>query len=138
MDAARFTRLAGPWLLALGATIAQAALVSTASAGAPAGDVTVRFSDLDLSRRADVARLYQRIRAAARASCGAEVLTGSHLLNAGQQRCVDEAVEAAVAKVHNEQLSAFHQTGPKRQQAATRAGSAARDSVSGPTRGEHG
>ena len=70
MKASRFARLAGVGMLAIGATIVQAAFVNAASAGVPTGRQVVRFSDLDLNRNADVARLYHRIRTAAESVCG--------------------------------------------------------------------
>jgi len=133
MKAGKFARLAGAGMLAIGATIVQASFVNAASAGVPAGPMAVRISDLDLNKSADVARLYKRIRAAAETSCGVDSLTGTRLLTSGQRNCVEEAVTTAVAQVHNEQLSAYHQLGPKGLKAASRPGSAGKDSMPGVT-----
>lgn len=124
MKASEFARLVGLGLLAIGATVVQASFVSTAFAGVPAGQQVVRLGDLDLNKSADVARLYRRIQAAAESACGAEPVTGSHLLSSSQRSCVEKAVGTAVARVHNEQLSALHQgksNSPKAAAAATRA-----------------
>ena len=137
MKTSKFARLAGLGLLAIGATIMQASFVNAASAGVPAGQLAVRISDLDLNKSADVARLYKRIRAAAETACGVDSLTGTRLLNSGQRNCVEEAVGTAVAQVHNEQLSAYHQLGPKGLKAVARPGSAGKDSLSGVTHRDH-
>jgi UrcA family protein len=71
MKASGFARLAGLGLLAIGATVVQAAFVNTAFAGVPAGQQVVRLGDLDLNKSADVARLYRRVQAAADSACGA-------------------------------------------------------------------
>jgi UrcA family protein len=133
MKSGNFTRLAGVGMLAIGATIVQASFVNDAFAGTPAG-MTVRVGDLDLNKSADVVRLYKRIHAAAESYCGVDSLTGTRLLNAGQRACIEEAVAKAVAQVHNEQLSAYHQQGAKVPRSVGRAGSASRDSLSGATR----
>ena len=130
-------RLAGVGMLAIGATIVQAAFVNAASAGVPTGRQVVRFSDLDLNRNADVARLYHRIRTAAESVCGADPPTGSHLLSNIQRNCLVEAIGTAVAQVHNEQLSAYHQQEAKGLKAAARPGSAGKDRMSGATRSDH-
>lgn len=109
MNSSRFARRAGVALLAVGATIAQAAFVNAASAGVPAGAVTVRFSDLDLSSGDDVARLYRRIRVAAESSCGVDESKDARLYSSRDRNCVDEAVGTGVATINNGQLSAFHQ-----------------------------
>ena len=136
MNISKVSRLAGLGLLAIGATIVQASLVNAASASVPDGQLAVRISDLDLNKGADVARLYKRIHTAAEAACGADAQTGTHLLSDAQRNCIEEAVGSAVAKVHNEQLSAYHQQGSKAPKAAARPGSAGKDSMSGVTRSD--
>jgi UrcA family protein len=134
MNAGRFARLTGVGVLALGTTIVQASFVNVAFAGEPAGQVKVRLGDFDLNKSADVARLYNRIHAAAEAACGADSLTGTRLLSNGQRTCIEETVGTAVAQVHNAQLSAYHQQGTKALKAAGHPGSAGKDSMSGITR----
>jgi UrcA family protein len=122
METSKFVRLAGLGLLAIGATIVQAAFVNAASAGVPEGQQAVRVGDLDLNKSADVARLYKRIRAAAESACGAGPVTGTRLPTSGQRNCVEEAIATTVAQLHNEQLSAYHQQETKTPRAAVRPG----------------
>lgn len=130
MNTCRFARLAGLGLLAIGATIVQASFVNTAFAGEQA----VRIGDLDLNKSADVARLYNRIRAAAESVCGVGPITGTLLPGNGHLRCVEETVATAVARMHNEQLSAYHQQGAKGFKPVARPGSVGKDSLSAVTR----
>lgn len=130
MKTSGFARLAGVSMLALGATIVQASFVNTAFAGAPAGEQAVRTGDLDLNKSADVARLYNRIRAAAESVCGVGPVTGTLLPGNGHLHCVEEAVATTVARMHNEQLSAFHQGKSNASKAAVRPGSVGKDKLS--------
>lgn len=107
MKSRSFKQWLGVGALALGATIVQFAAVNPATAAVPAGQVKVRVGDLDLGQQANVARLYQRIRGAAVDACGADELTGTRLLTASQQHCVDEAIATAASQVHNDELSAY-------------------------------
>lgn len=69
--------------------------------------VTVEFADLDLARGAGVEILYQRLRSAAKSVCGTSDgrdLTGTQ----AWRKCVDEALDKAVAEVNNEQLTDIH------------------------------
>jgi UrcA family protein len=70
--------------------------------------ITVKYTDLDLNRPADVRILYHRIRFAAKESCGLGEITGSHLKLASWEVCVAGAVEQAVAKVDRPALTAYH------------------------------
>ena len=79
-----------------------------ASADEPAAQQKIRISDFDLNKPEDVARLYRHISSAAIAACGGEDRTGSLLQSAGQQACVKQAIGNTVAKVHSEQLTAYH------------------------------
>lgn len=81
---------------------------AAASADEPAAQQKIRISDFDLNKPADVARLYRHISAAAVAACGGEDRTGSLLQSAGQQACVKQAINNVVAKVHSDQLMAYH------------------------------
>jgi UrcA family protein len=130
MKTSRFARLAGVGMLAVSATIVQASFVNTAFAGVPAGEQAVRIGDLDLNKSADVARLYNRIQAAAESVCAAGPVTGTLLPGNGHLRCVEETIGAAVARMHNEQLSAFHQGKSSASKAAVRPGSAGKDKLS--------
>lgn len=94
---------------------ALAALISTAWLGpidvvraGEAPSMTVRFSDLDLNRAADVRVLYGRITVAAEQVCGPELVTGSRLPQPAWRRCVAEAVNSAVAQLDRPALNAYH------------------------------
>jgi UrcA family protein len=93
-------------LLVLGA---EGALFAAGAAADEVRSLSVRYTDLNLDRPADVARLYQRIRLAAEDVCGPRLLTGSHVPAAGYQRCFADAVAQAVARVDRPALSAYHQ-----------------------------
>jgi len=111
MNTRRIGHFAGVTLLAIGATMTQAALVNVATAGVPAGAVRVQFGDLDLDRSGDVAQLYKRIQVAAEISCGVDASKDARLFSSSERNCVDDAVGTGVADVNNPQLSAFHQQG---------------------------
>jgi UrcA family protein len=90
--------------------VGEAALFAQATAAAELEQsVTVRYTDLNLERPADVARLYGRIRVAAQSICGARDLELSGWVDSNWQRCVDAAVAQAVARVDRPALSAYHQ-----------------------------
>jgi UrcA family protein len=87
-----------------------ASVCAIANAGSPAVTVhrTVGFADLNLTRAADVAVLYQRLRVAAREVCqplGERDLT----LLAASQSCAEDAVDQAVGDVNSATLSRYHQ-----------------------------
>jgi UrcA family protein len=82
-----------------------------ANAASPDGAVhrIVGFADLDLTRPAGVAVLYQRIRAAAREVC--QPLSERDLtLRAASRSCVEDAIDQAVGDIHSPTLSRYHQT----------------------------
>jgi UrcA family protein len=104
------------------AAIATTLLVSTANAAAvdPAPDVLtmrVRFADLDLSRDADVGRLYLRLKAAARQVC---VYQGGPL-ELVSARCRAKALADAVDSIHNQALTTLHERGSTVEQVSARA-----------------
>lgn len=96
-------------LMLLGAAAAAApAIASAAAPAASPGDTiteskVVRYNDLDLSKPADAARLYARIRNAAARVCPS--ISG----DVPQRDCFDAAVAAAVTRVNKPLLSARHQ-----------------------------
>lgn len=100
----------GTGMLAFCATIGQAWMVNAARAEpAPAQQsVRINTSDLDLSKSADVATLYQRIRNAAEKACGSDYVTGSRLASDSKKQCVAQAVDGTVAQMRNPSLSAYH------------------------------
>ena len=96
-------------LMLLGAAAAVAPAIASAAApvASPGDTITqstvVSFHDLDLSKPADAARLYARIRQAAARVCP------SRWEDLPQRGCYDEAVAAAVARINKPLLSARHQ-----------------------------
>jgi len=91
--------------------VAIASICTSANAGSPdqSAQRTVRFADLDLSRPAGVAVLYQRIRVAAREVCQT-VDERDLMLLAASRSCVRDASDRAVDDVHSLTLSRYHQT----------------------------
>ena len=91
--------------------LTMASVCAIANAGSPDGAAVhriVRFADLDLTRPAGVAVLYQRIRAAAREVC--QPLSERDLtLLAASRSCVVDAVDQAVSDIHSPTLSRYHQ-----------------------------
>ena len=93
--------LVRPALLAL--TMASVcAIANAATPDAPAHRV-VRFADLDLTRPADVATLYQRIRVAAREVCYSLSERDLTLL-AASRPCVRDAIDHAVGDINSPTL----------------------------------
>ena len=71
---------------------------------------SVSYRDLDLSRPADAAVLYERIGHAAAEVCETyDGLTGSRQTQ--QRQCVDQAIAATVARVNDANLTARHHAG---------------------------
>jgi len=69
---------------------------------------TVNFADLDLSDPADAAELHQRITRAARIACRHQNEVRSVLAYLLYKKCIALAVEDAVAKVNDANLSNVH------------------------------
>jgi UrcA family protein len=89
---------------------AEAALFAAAtSAAEPTQSITVRYTDLNLERPHDVARLYDRIRGAAQSVCGVPEPEFADWVNPARQRCIGDAIARAVARVDRPALSAYHQ-----------------------------
>jgi len=91
--------------------VAIASICTIANAGSPeqSAQRTVRFADLDLSRPAGVAALYQRIRVAAREVCQ-PFSERDLILHTAARSCVRDAMDHAVDDVHSLTLSRYHQT----------------------------
>jgi UrcA family protein len=75
--------------------------------------VTVRYSDLDLSRSTDAHRLYRRIKSAARTACDYTPVADLERLTR-YERCVDQAITDAVAHVRSPQLTNIHEAAVRR------------------------
>ena len=67
--------------------------------------VTVKFADLDLNRQAGIARLYVRIKGAARRVCNQQA--SDQEVNQTYPVCVKRAVSTAVARVDRPMLTDY-------------------------------
>jgi UrcA family protein len=93
-------------LLAL--TMASVCAIANAATSDGAAHRVVRFADLNLTRPADVAALYQRIRVAAREVC--QPLSERDLtLLAASRPCIKDAIDHAVGDINSPTLSRYHQ-----------------------------
>jgi UrcA family protein len=101
-------------LAALGAAVPalQAAVVTQGDATELLPQRSISLRGLDLRRPADVAVLYARIRRAAQEVCG-DPVSGSHLYSTGQMACIARSVEAAVASINRDELTAYHHLGSR-------------------------
>ena len=90
------------------ALLSLTSVVATASGGdASVPTYKISFGDLDLDTAAGNERLYRRIHAGAESVCRA--LEGKDLANfAKHERCMEDAVADAVAKVDKPQLTACY------------------------------
>jgi UrcA family protein len=70
--------------------------------------VVVSYSDLDLSSRKDVSRLYGRIKRAAQEACDNPPLNELTRL-VRYKSCLDQAITDAVARVNVPQLTSMHE-----------------------------
>jgi len=91
----------------LGLMLSPARAANPDPAYAPVSQL-VRYSDLNLSSHQGVARLYQRIEAAARYVCGSD--SGSRSLTDWSQAraCAETSASRAVATIDNAALTAFY------------------------------
>ena len=69
--------------------------------------VHVRYTDLNLNRHSDIARLYRRLRIAADQVCGPREFGGYRA--PGYDSCVAGTVEQAVAAVDSAELTEFYE-----------------------------
>ena len=70
--------------------------------------VIVRYQSQDLTSEAGIHGLYGRLVAAAHNVCGEREMPGSRLVSPAWQRCVRDAVDAAVTQVDSRALYAYH------------------------------
>jgi len=90
------TFFAGVFLLAAGVQAAE-----------PVHEKTVSYADLNLSRQADVATLYARLRAASKNVCGTPDIRDLAMRRL-HEICVEESLSDAVEQVGHATLSALH------------------------------
>jgi UrcA family protein len=100
-------------------TLAGLSMLPLASARIQATEnrVAVRFYSQELTSERGVARLYGRIVSAAKVACGERYTVGTRLISPDWQRCVRDAVDAAVSKVDSRALYAYYETQRQRPQA---------------------
>jgi UrcA family protein len=92
----------GIWLMASTALYAADTTINEAQ-----HSVHVRYTDLNLNRGADVARLYRRLSIAARSVCGPRDFAGYR--TPGYDGCVADTIRQAVTAVDSAALSAFYE-----------------------------
>jgi UrcA family protein len=101
--------------LLTGATMAVISLAGAAAYAQSPSDVgfqhssLVHYSDLNLNRPQDVAKLYVRITGAADQLCGPRTLTGIHYKWAEYTSCYNDTVAQAVARIDQPSLNAYVQ-----------------------------
>lgn len=102
------------WISSLAAAAAASLISLSSSAAEPAGDValskSVKTWDLDLAKAEDVQTFHERVREAANDVCDAEARrhwasTRRTAPIGWRDRCVSDAVEAAVREVGNRRLA---------------------------------
>jgi UrcA family protein len=109
------------WLSSLAAAVASLFYVSANAADSVdprAPSRTVKVWDLDLAKSADVQTFHERVRAAANDVCSTEArrhwLSTRRVVPTGWvDRCVTDAVEAAVREVGNRRLAINTLTGSR-------------------------
>jgi UrcA family protein len=92
------------------AMLGVALLCSVVAAANPVKSMTVRYSDLDLSRPEDARRLYQRIQHAALLVCAGDDSRETEV-QVRFRVCYRQAVDNAVRKVGSDKLAALHRDG---------------------------
>lgn len=78
--------------------------------------VAVRYDDLDLSNREDNAKLYARVKNAARQVCQQELADAAQSTTHGaalHRACFRQMVEGAVTRINRESFTAFVASGGK-------------------------
>jgi UrcA family protein len=92
--------------------LSMSALATTGIVSDKSGDYAVRVpaGDLNLSNKIGAETLYQRMKSAARQICGPQEYrtTGSLARSRMNLQCYQQALDSAVNKVDNEQLTEIH------------------------------
>jgi UrcA family protein len=90
--------------------LAGLSLAGAAGAGTPLADapaLVVHYSDATLATDSGVRALYHRLAQAAEQVCPVEP-SNTHIINEKILKCREEALSAAVSKIHNQRLAALH------------------------------
>jgi UrcA family protein len=108
------SRLTPSRVIAVALAIGAASLIADVAAAKEIGQFStvVNYSDLDPSRTADAARLYQRLKLASEKVCGVE-RTRDLKKQRQHDACYIQALNAAVEKVDQPQLTALHAAEPR-------------------------
>jgi len=102
------TRLAKTMMLFGGlAGLAVAGTAGALNAALDMRSMTVHYSRDALATDSGTRALYRRLAQAAEQVCPNEP-SNSRIVSAGVQECRQEALTAAVSKIHNERLAALH------------------------------
>jgi len=89
--------------------IAAPALAQTAHHDGAARAMPVRYADLDLRQTEDAAALLSRLHQAASASCAPDQTAQANpRMRRAIDRCRDDAVASAVARIDREELTRLH------------------------------
>jgi UrcA family protein len=94
-------------IAAVAITFGTSVALSDPEAYTPASQI-VRFTELDLSKPADVARLYSRIKLAARNVCHTDMSPAAGEWTAHSNDCYEATVDNAIARVNRHALTALH------------------------------
>jgi len=108
------SRLAPSRIIAVALAIGVASLIADVAAAKEIGQFStvVKYSDLDPSQTADAARLYARLKFAADKVCGVE-MTRDLKVQRQRDACYVQALNEAVEKVNQPQLTALHAAEPR-------------------------
>ena len=108
------SRSAPSRVIGLALAIAAASLIADIASAKDDGQVStlVKFQDLDLSKSADVMRLYARLKDASHQVCYAYVTRSLHMQRL-QEVCSEGALSRAVERVNEPKLTALHAAEPR-------------------------
>jgi UrcA family protein len=90
------------------ATLAGVASLAHADDRDDAPKQTVRYDDLNLSTQAGLQTLYRRIQHAARSVCGPALVTGTRIVSAARNDCVNTSIRQAILTVNQPSLTAYY------------------------------
>ena len=92
-----------------------AAMAASDADATEAQSVNVSYQDLDLSRTADVQKLYKRIKNAAASACLDAPPAMELARHLAWERCYSAAVDSAVMQVRSPELLALYRSQPPRE-----------------------
>jgi UrcA family protein len=108
------SRLAPVRVVGAALAIAAATLIADIAAAKEQGAVStvVKYSDLDLTRPSDTARLYARLKYASQKVCNSYD-TRDLKMRELHAACFDKALSSAVAEVNDARLTSLHAAEPR-------------------------